>query len=219
VVFAAPGIHLEDQCHWLSEALGACPLTISRVLQAARECSARPYSALAKVREYEKRGDPVPDHVVLNLVRERRRCFSCSGGFLLHGFPRTISQARALDALLAIEAAPLDAAINYELSHDKLMARLCGRRVCARCRAEYYLEEARPRLDGICDGCGGALEEAPEDRPEQAELRLQSYANITSPLLEHYEREGLLVSVLADGSPGEILARTLDALVGRELVV
>jgi adenylate kinase len=157
-------------------------------------------------------GDLVPDAAVLTLIRERNRCLHCRGGFLLDGFPRTLAQAQALDVLLDAEKIKLDAVISLKLPDDKLISRLSGRRVCPRCKAVFHLATQKPRTAGVCDECGGPLVQRPDDHAESVCVRLAAYHAATEPLAGYYRAQGVLVPVAADAGPGEVLARTLDAL-------
>ena len=170
---------------------------------------------MAAAQAHMARGELVPDHVVLSMIRERRKCLRCQGGFILDGFPRTLSQARALDALLAVEALRLDAVISYDADEGVLLTRLAGRRVCPRCRLAFHVETHPPRIEGVCDACGGALEQRADDRPQVVAVRLQTHGEAVRPLIVYYAARGVLVRVRAEGAPVDILARTLDALAER----
>jgi adenylate kinase len=162
-----------------------------------------------------RRGELVSDAVVVSLVRERANCLRCRGGFLLDGFPRTLVQAEALEGLLAELGVPLDAVLNYHLPVGVIVARLGGRRTCAVCKAVYHVSTRPPRAAGVCDNCGGTLVQREDDRPESIRVRMRAYEESTRPLTGYYERAGKLMSVLASGTPEEILARTLRALDSR----
>jgi adenylate kinase len=161
-----------------------------------------------------RRGELVPDTTVLDMVRERVGCLRCHGGFLLDGFPRTVAQAEALEAILADEKLQLDAVLSYDLPIDRIVARLSGRRTCSGCKAVYHVEARPPKVDGVCDLCVSPLIQRDDDRPEAIRVRMEAYEKSTSPLAEFYRRKNLLVSVAAEGTPEEIFARTLKALNG-----
>jgi len=157
----------------------------------------------------------VPDDVVVALVRERARCLRCRGGFLLDGFPRTVAQAEALDALLAERGLALDAVLSYELLLEEVVARLSGRRTCPACKAVYHITTRPPRVQDVCDQCGGGLVQRADDRPESVRVRLHAYEESTRPLADYYARAGKLLAVPATGTPEQILLRSLTALIGR----
>jgi adenylate kinase len=196
----------------LFHALGTCPLATGDVFRAARGHAVARGSALAAAQAQVEQGLPVTDKIMLQLNRERSHCLHCAGGFLLDGFPRTLAQAHAFDALLAAEGVPLNAVILLELSDSDLITRLAGRRVCGRCTAVYHLASHRPRVLGRCDECGSALEQRPEDQPESVSSQLDAYSARTERIAEHYRQRGLLMPVDASGNSVEILAHTLDGL-------
>jgi adenylate kinase len=171
-----------------------------------------PSPALRDALAAMRRGELVPDDVVVALVRERARCLRCRGGFLLDGFPRTVAQAQVLDALLTEQGVALDAVLSYELPLEEVVARLSGRRTCPDCKAVFHLAARPPRVPEVCDQCGGRLVQRADDRPESIRVRLHAYEESTRPLAYYYARAGKLVTVSAEGAPEDILARSLAAL-------
>jgi adenylate kinase len=197
------------QAELLSERLACCHLSTGDVFRTAKcldEASQSPAikSALACM----KRGELVPDDTVLGLIRERLRCLHCSGGFLLDGFPRTVAQAGALEELLKREKVPLTAVFNYEMPLETIVARISGRRVCAQCKAVFHMQTRRPKVEGVCDQCGGALIQREDDRPESVKVRMKAYEDSTRPLIEFYQQRRLLINIAAEGSPEEVYRRT-----------
>lgn len=217
VLLGAPGVGKGTQAELLHERLGACQLSTGDVFRAAKSldpCERTP--ALSEALEFMRRGELVPDSTVLAMVRERRDCLRCQGGFLLDGFPRTVPQAEALDRLLAEERTRLDAVISYELALEKIVARLSGRRTCSRCKAVFHVTNRPPKVEGICDHCGGPLVQREDDRPEAVLVRMETYEKNTAPLAEYYRRRALLLPIPAEGSPEEIFSRTVAALYARD---
>lgn len=145
-----------------------------------------------KAKEYMDQGLLVPDDVTIGIVEERLQQPDCKKGFLLDGFPRTISQAEALDGILDRLNAGLDHVINLKVDRDKLLARLTGRRLCKNCGATYHVVFNPPKQEGICDKCGGELYQRSDDNEESVGTRLDEYINKTAPLLTFYENKGLL---------------------------
>jgi adenylate kinase len=162
--------------------------------------------------EYMRRGELVPDSTVWDMVRERSRCLHCGGGFILDGFPRTVSQAESLKRLMQNEGLSLTAVVNYEMSVSEIVARLGGRQTCETCKAVFHVTERPPSIAGCCDRCGGDLHRREDDQPEAIKVRLEHYERSTLPLIEFYKSLGLLVPIAATGSPEEICQRTLSAL-------
>jgi adenylate kinase len=159
-----------------------------------------------------RRGELVSDDVVISIVKERAGCLRCRGGFLLDGFPRTLVQAEALDAMLSARGVILDAVLSYDLPLEQIVDRLGGRRTCADCKAVYHVATHKPRVENICDQCGGPLVQREDDRPESIRVRMRAYAESTRPLTDYYERSGKLLMISAAGSPAEILEHSLHAL-------
>jgi adenylate kinase len=211
VQLGPPGVGKGTQAELLCKALGTCHLSTGDVFRAA-QCAPDPSPALRAALECMRRGDLVPDDVVVALVRERAECLRCGGGFLLDGFPRTVRQAEALDAMLAEQGVTLDAVLNYDLPTEEIVSRLSGRRTCPGCKAVYHVTARPPRVAGVCDKCGGRLVQREDDRPESIRVRMHAYEASTRPLAAYYRRAGNLVTVPADGTPEAILGRALRAL-------
>jgi adenylate kinase len=213
VLLGAPGVGKGTQAALLHERLGACHLSTGDVFRSA---GSRPESAQTPaIREalaYIRRGELVPDATVLEMVRERKVCLHCRGGFILDGFPRTAGQAESLKKLMQDEGLSLTAVINYDLPSHEIVQRLGGRRTCSQCKAVYHLTERPPKVADRCDICSGHLFQREDDRPEAIRVRLDTYQRSTAPLIDFYREMGLLVPVRATGSPEEIYARTLSIL-------
>ena len=213
VLLGAPGVGKGTQAELLCERLGTCQLSTGDIFRAAKCLAEGDRSpALEAALDYMRRGDLVPDTTVLDLVRERVKCLRCPGGFLLDGFPRTVAQAEALDALLKQERIQLDAVLNYELPIEQIVARLSGRRTCGECKAVFHVTGRPPRVADVCDHCGGKLLQREDDRPEAVRLRMEVYEKSTKPLAVYYRQRGLLLTISADGAPDAIYQRTLTAL-------
>lgn len=213
VLLGAPGVGKGTQAELLSERLGACQLSTGDIFRAAKCVGNGERSpALEAALHYMIRGDLVPDETVLGIVRERVRCLHCCGGFLLDGFPRTVAQAEALETLLKKENVPLTAVLNYEMPLDQIVARLSGRRTCPKCKAVYHTTNRPPRVQGICDHCGGELVQREDDRPESVRVRMETYEKSTRPLIDFYKKRGLLVTVIADTSAEEVYQRTMETV-------
>ncbi|MBQ6315760.1 MAG: adenylate kinase [Mogibacterium sp.] len=151
-----------------------------------------------KAQEYMNSGQLVPDELVVDLVKDRLMQEDCKNGYLLDGFPRTIFQAEQLDKFLSENDQKLDAVINFEVGHDTLMERLTGRRVCKKCGASFHIKNIPPRVEGVCDFCGGELEQRKDDTVETAEKRIAVYNESTAPLIGYYTRTGALKNFNAE---------------------
>ena len=212
VLLGAPGVGKGTQADLLHHRLGACHLSTGDVFRAATRSDCTPSPAMQEALGYMRRGELVPDATVWNLVRERSSCLHCDGGFVLDGFPRTLGQAEALRQLMQDEKLTLTAVVNYELPLQEIVARLSGRRTCEKCKAVFHSVHQPPKVEGVCDRCGGRLFQREDDRPESITVRMQAYERSTAPLIEFYGNLGLLVPVVATGSPEDIFRRTLSAL-------
>jgi adenylate kinase len=149
---------------------------------------------------------------VLPTVRERSHCLLHCGGFILDGFPRTITQAQSLQELLETESLSLTAVVDYELPTVEIVQRLSGRRTCEGCKAVFHVTERPSKSKSICDRCGGRLYQREDDQPVSIKVRLDAYELSTAPLIEFYKGLGLLVPISAKGSPEDIAARTMQKL-------
>lgn len=215
VLLGAPGVGKGTQAELLCERVGTCHLSTGDIFRASKCLTPEERSpALDAALDYMHRGELVPDTTVLDIVRERTRCLRCGGGFLLDGFPRTVAQAEALGDLLNRENIKLTAVLNYDLPLDKIVARLSGRRTCPGCKAVFHATARPPKVQGVCDHCGGSLYQREDDRPEAVRTRMEVYQKSTKPLIDFYQQRDVLVTVEAEGTPEEIYERTLVALNG-----
>ena len=148
---------------------------------------------LGKLAEsYINKGDLVPDEVTIGLVKERLSQDDCANGYLLDGFPRTIPQAEALEELTKEINRPIQAVLNIECDEQTLIQRISGRRVCKVCGTPYHIVNVKPKVEGVCDVCGGELYQRKDDNEEALKVRLQHYVHDTEPLLSFYSNRGLL---------------------------
>jgi adenylate kinase len=212
ILLGPPGIGKGTQAGLLGAALGACYLSTGEILrtaQSAPPCASHP--AMRTALNYVRRGETVPENVLLGLINERCRCLTCAGGFILDGFPRTLLQAEILDLLLQENALSLDAVVLYDLPIASIVPRLLGRRTCPACQRIYHVKFQPPRIAGSCDDCGAKLVQGRDDRINSIRLIQGTYAMCPQPLIKFYQNRGLLVTVPAHGTPEEIFQRTLDA--------
>lgn len=213
VLLGAPGVGKGTQAALLHERLGACHLSTGDIFRTAgSQLESAQTPAIQQALAYMRRGELVPDSTVLEVVRERRACLHCRGGFILDGFPRTLPQAESLERLLKEEGLALTSVINYDLPFSEIVQRLGGRRTCSSCKAVYHVTERPPKVAGCCDLCHGRLFQREDDRPESITVRLEAYERNTAPLIDFYRGLRLLVQVNAAGTAGAIYAKTLNAL-------
>ena len=215
VLLGAPGVGKGTQAELIHERLGSCHLSTGDVFRAAKTLPDGQRSpAMDQALNFMRRGELVPDQTVLDMVGERMRCLHCCGGFLLDGFPRTVAQAEALEKLMQREEVALTAVLNYDLPMEEIIARISGRRTCSNCKAVYHVTSRPPRVENVCDNCGGKLFQREDDRPESVRVRMAAYEKSTRPLIKFYQERGLLVPIIAGGTPEETFQSTMVALNG-----
>lgn len=161
---------------------------------------------------YMERGELVPDEVTVQMLLGRIAEPDCGRGYILDGFPRTLAQARALDAALAPRDQQVDKALYIEVSEEELLRRLGGRWICRVCQAPYHEITAPPKVSGRCDKDGGELYQRADDSRETARRRLEVYFQQTAPLLDYYRGSGKLVSVNGEGAIDDVGRRLRQAL-------
>lgn len=157
-------------------------------------------------------GELVPDEVIVGMVGDRLAEPDADAGFLFDGFPRTVPQAEALEALLAERETPLDVVLRLSVPQDEVVRRLTGRRTCADCGRIYHVESDPPAEPGVCDACGGELVQRDDDTEAVVLNRIEVYRNQTEPLEHYYWERGLLRDVDAVGTPDEVGEHALQVL-------
>ncbi|WP_327321208.1 adenylate kinase [Streptomyces sp. NBC_01210] len=162
-------------------------------------------------------GDLVPDELTTAMMADRIREPDAASGFLLDGFPRTVSQAQLLDDFLAEDESPLDAAVFLEVPDEVILARLTGRRNCEACGLISHVTFSPPRVPGRCDDCGNALSQRKDDREEIVRRRLVAYSHMTAPLVHRYAIGGILIRIDATLGVEEVRRQVVDGLYGRSL--
>ena len=161
------------------------------------------------------KGELVPDAVVINIISDRLDAPDCKGGAILDGFPRTLAQAAALDALMAAKKRKLDAVIELKVDDDELISRISGRFTCARCGEGYHDRFKQSRAKGVCDVCKGTeFTRRPDDNAETVTRRLMVYYRETSPLIGYYFCKGNLHSVDGMASIAEV-SKAIDKILAR----
>lgn len=161
---------------------------------------------------YMEQGELVPDDVTVKMVIERIRMPDCEEGVILDGFPRTLTQAEALDAALRVQGMVVSLVPLIQVSDEEVIRRLTARRVCEDCGAVYNLVFQPPEQDGVCDICGGHLYQREDDNPETVRHRLYTYYKETSPLIGYYFAKGVLVEIDGEQSVNEVQRQLRDAV-------
>jgi adenylate kinase len=207
VLLGPPGAGKGTQAHRLADYYGARLIATGDIFRK----NVRLETSLGlKAKSYMEAGELVPDDVVIEMLLEELR--RSRNGFVLDGFPRTIPQAMALEESLAEVGQPLDVVLRFVIPDERAVARLAGRRTCDHCERTYNVELKPPRVEGVCDACGGQLVQRADDREETVRHRLEVYHRTTEPLQKFYWDRGLLREVDALGEVEEITRRAIDAL-------
>lgn len=161
---------------------------------------------------YMDAGQLVPDEVVIGIIQETLAAAGKGRGFILDGFPRTVPQADALLAMLNEQGEGVDQVVMLDVPHDLIVDRIIGRRTCPKDGNVFHVTAAPPVAPGVCDSCGGALVQRPDDSEEAIRERLHAYSQWTAPVAGYYDAKGLLAHVDGVGAPDDVFARILSAM-------
>ena len=169
-----------------------------------------------KAKEYIDQGLLVPDEVVVSIVKDRLTEDDCKEGFLLDGFPRTVAQADALGTEMKSLNMKLDNVVNIEVSKDELITRAVGRRICKECGATYHIKFNPPKVENICNVCGGDLFQRKDDTVETVTKRIEVYLEQTKPLIDYYKEKGILVEINGEQGIDKVFSDVIGALGSEE---
>lgn len=206
ILLGAPGAGKGTQAAILAAELGIPTISTGNILRAAIK-NGTPTGIKAKT--YMDEGHLVPDEVIIGIITERLAESDCAKGYILDGVPRTIAQSEALEKA----GIQFDAVVSIEISEDEILRRMSGRRVCEACGSSYNVEAVPPRVEGVCDNCGGKLIQRKDDTPETVRERLKVYHTETEPLVGFYAQRGLLRNVAVNGTKEET-AQAILAVLG-----
>ena len=205
IFLGAPGAGKGTQADLVSARLGIPTISTGAIIREAIKIGT---DMGLEAKKFIEAGQLVPDSVVIGIVKERLAKSDCKDGFILDGFPRTVPQAQALDEM----GVSLDRVVSIEVSDEKIIERMSGRRVCQACGATYHTVY-NPSKDGVsCDKCGIELTMRSDDAPEVVKSRLEVYHKTTEPLKEYYSKVGNLAIVIGAEELSETSKRTLEAL-------
>jgi adenylate kinase len=209
VMIGPPGAGKGTQAQLLCERFGIPQISTGDMLREAQ----RAQNDLGReAQRYMDQGRLVPDDVVIGIVDQRLDAVDCRPGFILDGFPRTVAQAEALDAMLARRGEGLDVVIAVDVPREGLVERLAGRQVCRTCGAMFHRTFNPPTAAGECDRCRGELYQRDDDREDRIMLRLDQLAKEVAPVAGYYRQVGLLSTVDGTGSRDDVLRRITASL-------
>jgi len=197
ILLGAPGAGKGTVAKMLTNIDGSVQISTGDILRAA----VKEGTDLGKEAQgYMERGELVPDALIMGIMEERLQQEDCQNGFLLDGFPRTIPQAEALDELLAKLDITLDGVVNLNVPREVILDRLTTRRTCEECGAIYNVKSNPPKVEGVCDKCGGKVVQRADETEEAISKRLDVFNEQTAPLVGYYEKKGMLWDINATSS-------------------
>lgn len=206
VILGAPGSGKGTQARFLEERYKIPHISTGDIL---REAVTQGTELGREAKSYIANGKLVPDSVIIDIIAERLKGVDCKRGFILDGFPRTVTQADALQNILAKMDFKINMVLNLKVSEKTLIRRLSGRRVCKGCSANYHVEFQPPQIFETCDYCNEGLTQRDDDKEEVVRQRLKEYLTKTSSLCVYYKNQGLLEEI--DGGK-EILKVSKEVL-------
>ena len=208
ILLGAPGAGKGTQAEIISKKLNIPTISTGNIL---REAIKNGTETGLKAKSFMDAGKLVPDDVIIGIVRERVAQPDCANGYILDGVPRTIAQAEALEAA----GIKFDHVVSMEIADATIMERMSGRRVCSKCGASYHVVAVPPKVEGVCDVCGGELVTRKDDKPETVKNRLEVYHRETEPLKDFYRERGVLYPV-EDMGPVEATSKAILAILRQD---
>jgi len=209
LIMGAPGAGKGTQAALIKDAYNIAHISTGDMF---RQAMANKTPTGIEAKGYIDKGQLVPDSTTIKLVKERLEQEDCKNGFLLDGFPRNTAQAIALDEMLKEVGIKLDAVLNVDVADEYLIERITGRRTCLACGASYHIVAKKPLKEGICDVCGKELIQRPDDSEETIKNRLAVYHGQTAPVLDYFNKQGLVKNVSGIGNIEEIFANIKKVL-------
>ena len=212
IILGAPGSGKGSQCKWITRDYDVPHISTGDIL---RKNIAEGTTLGQKAKGYIDQGALVPDELVVDILKARLQEDDCKEkGFLLDGFPRTISQAEALEEFLNDAGVSIDKVINLHVPDEEIMARAINRRTCENpeCKEIYNMRDNPPKVEGICDKCGSKLFIRDDDNEETVTRRLTTYHNQTEPLIAYYTEKGILATVVGQEKLEDTIALVKEQL-------
>jgi adenylate kinase len=216
LILGAPGAGKGTQAYFLAETLGIPHVASGDLLREHRQ---RGTALGRQAQVYMDRGDLVPDDLVVDMIVDRLDQPDATAGALLDGFPRTLAQAEALEERLRERDGRVLRAIYIDVPTEALVDRLAGRRLCRDCQTSYHEIYSPPARPGVCDHCGGELYQRTDDKREVVGNRVAVYLRDTLPVVQHYDRLGLLQRVDGNQSIESVKAALLQSIGEDEAIL
>ena len=207
IFLGAPGAGKGTQAEVVCNELNIPAISTGNMLREAVK-NGTPAGLAAK--ECMDKGDLVPDEIVIGILKDRIAQDDAKNGFILDGFPRTVSQAEALEKM----GVQIDKVVEIHVADEKITSRMSGRRVCEGCGNSYHIEYKPTKVEGICDACGAKVVQRVDDKPETVLSRLATYHEKTAPLKDFYAAKGKLVTVEGQEEIADTSKLTLAAVKG-----
>ncbi len=204
ILLGPPGAGKGTQAKLMVERWGIPQISTGDILRGAVSGKSR---LGLEAGRYMEAGQLVPDEVVTGIIDQRVGRSDCAKGFILDGFPRTMPQAEALEGILSARGRRIDHVVSITVGDEELVKRLAGRRICRSCQEPYHLLFNPPKVEGVCDRCGGEVYQRTDDSEATVRERLLVYHRQTSPLTDFYRARGLLREVPGTGGIEEIFGR------------
>ncbi|MFJ8470692.1 adenylate kinase [Kitasatospora sp. NPDC094011] len=210
VLVGPPGAGKGTQAHLLAKTLSIPHISTGDLFR-ANIGQGTPLGLEAK--SYMDAGRLVPDEVTIGMAKDRMLQEDAGNGFLLDGFPRNLGQAKALDEFLAEQGIELDGVLDLEVPEDEVVRRIAGRRLCRNDGGHvFHVDYNAPKVEGVCDECGGELYQRSDDTEEKVRTRLEVYHTETEPIIDYYAQQGLVATISALGKVDEVTQRAIEAL-------
>ena len=206
IIMGAPGAGKGTQAEIISARENIPAISTGQIL---RDAIAAGTELGILANSYIDKGNLVPDEIVISIVRDYLKSEACANGFILDGFPRSIAQAEALEEM----GVEINAVLSIDVSDERIVARMSGRRVCNKCGASYHIDYKPSKIEGICDKCSSELYVRADDKAETVLIRLHNYHELTEPLLAFYSERKKLIRV-----EGQVEVEDTTRLVREALV-
>lgn len=209
VLLGPPGAGKGTQAVMLAEKKGFLHLSTGDIL---RENVKRGTDIGKKAKAFMEKGELVPDDIVIEMMLDTIKNAKAKKDFILDGFPRTVYQAKKLDAELHKLKLAIDMVVYFKTSVETVILRLTGRRLCSKCGANYHIVNMPPKKQGVCDKCGSELYQRKDDNEETIKKRLEVYNSQTKELIDYYKAQGILEEVSGDLEAGVVYSELTEIL-------